>query len=199
MMVEKLNNSYKVVLVLEPQQDLQLAEQLIGEALTSPLANLASQGSLGGDGTAAALGWRASGRPARTVRLNSDCEFGAAWIQIKTERPADLISLRKLVSRVLPVCPLEVLREWARTPEVWPGSLVMLMMATRRPIIEEDLNILKAALRVPVVRVKVAAATAAALARTPELLGALSGAASNETDADAVRALDYAIARCGGG
>jgi hypothetical protein len=44
-----------------------------------------------------------------------------------------------------------------------------------------------------------AAATAAALARTPTLVGALSEAASNETDADAVRALEYAIAGCGGG
>jgi len=75
----------------------------------------------------------------------------------------------------------------------------MLMMATGRPIIEDDLDIVKAALRVPAARVKVAAATAAALARTPELLGALSEAASNETDTDAVRALEYAIASCGGG
>jgi hypothetical protein len=75
----------------------------------------------------------------------------------------------------------------------------MLMVASGRPIIEGDLDILKAALRVPDVRVKVAAATAAALAKTPELLGALSEAASNETDVDAFRALDYAIAGCGGG
>lgn len=198
MPVTKINNGYKVVLVLDPRQDLQAAEQLLGEALTSPLANLEARGSLGGDGTAAALGWRASGGPSRAVHLNSDREFGATWVLIKTERPADLVSLSKLVSRVLPVCPLEVLREQAKTPEVWPGSLVMLMVATERPIIEDDLEILKAALSVPVVRVKVAAATAAALARSPELLASLSKAASNETDVDAGRALEYAIATCGG-
>lgn len=198
MPVTKINNGYKVVLVLDPRQDLQAAEQLLGEALTSPLANLEARGSLGGDGTAAALGWRASGGPSRAVHLNSDREFGATWVLIKTECPADLVSLSKLVSRVLPVCPLEVLREQAKTPEVWPGSLVMLMVATERPIIEDDLEILKAALRVPVIRVKVAAATAAALARSPELLASLSKAASNETDVDAGRALEYAIAMCGG-
>lgn len=195
-MVAKLNNGYKVVLVLDPHQDLQLAEKRLGEALTSPLANLYAQGSLGGDGTAAAVGWRSSGGPARAVRLNSDREFGAVWVHIKTERPVDLVSLRKLISGLLTICPLEVLRERARTPEVWPGSLVMLIVAAGRPIIEEDLDILKAALRVPAVPVKVAAATASALARTPELFIALSEAASNETDSDAVRALEYAMASC---
>lgn len=199
MMVAKLNRGYKVLLVLDPQQDLQLAEQRLGEALTSPLVNLDAQGSLGGDGTSEAMGWRASGGSTRSVRLNSDREFGAAWVRITTERPADLVALRKLVSQVLPVCPLEVLRERGRTPEVWPGSLVLLMVATGRPVNADDLDILKVALRVPDVRVKVAAATAASLAKTPELLGALSEAASNETDADAVRALEYAIASCGGG
>ena len=198
-MATKLNNDYKVVLVLDPQQDLQSAEQRLGEALTSPLTNLCAQGSLGGDGTAAALGWSSTDGPARAVRLNSDHEFGATWVRIKTERPADLVALRKLVSQVLPVCPLEVLRERARTPEVWPGSLVMLMVATVRPIIKSDIDILKAALRIPAIRVKVAAATAAALAQTPELLGALMEAASNETDEQAFRALEYAIARCSGG
>jgi hypothetical protein len=188
-----------VVLVLDPHQDLQVAERRLGEALTAPPGDLDALGSLGGDGTAAAVGWRASGGPARAVRLNSDREFGAAWVRITAERPADLVALRTLVSRVLPVCPVEVVRERARTPVVWPGSLVMLMVASGRPVTEDDLDILKAALRVPDVRVRVAAATAAALARTPTLVGALSEAASNETNADAVRALEYAIAGCGGG
>lgn len=198
-MATKLNNDYKVVLVLDPQQDLQSAEKRLGVALTSPPTNLCAQGSLGGDGTAAALGWSSTGGPARAVRLNSDHEFGATWVRIKTERPADLVALRKLVSQVLPVCSLEELRERARTPEVWPGSLVMLMVATVRPIIKSDIEILKAALRIPAIRVKVAAATAAALAQTPELLGALMEAASNETDEQAFRALEYAIARCSDG
>lgn len=187
-----------VVLVLDPHQDLQVAEQRLGEALTAPPEDLDALGSLGGDGTAAAVGWRASGGPARAVRLNSDREFGAAWVRITAERPADLVALRKVVSQVLPVCPVEDVRERARTPDVWPGALVMLMVASGRPVTEDDLNILKAALRVPDVRVRIAAATAAALARTPTLVGALSEAASNETDADAVRALEYAIAGCGG-
>ena len=188
-----------VVLVLDPHLDMQVAEQRLGEALTAPPADLDALGSIGGDGTAAAVGWRASGGPARAVRLNSDREFGAAWVRINAERPADLIALRTLVSRVLPVCPGEVVRERARTPKVWPGSLVMLMVATGLPGTEDDLDILTAALRVPDVRVRIAAATAAALARTPALVRALSEAASNETDTDAVRALEYAIAGCGGG
>jgi hypothetical protein len=188
-----------VVLVLDPHQDVEVAEQRLGEALTAPPAGLDALGSIGGDGTAAAVGWRALDGPARAVRLNSDREFGAAWVRINAERPADLVALRTLVSRVLPVCPVEEVRERARTPDGWPGSLVMLMVATGRPVSEDDLDILKTALRIPDVRVRVAAATAAALARTPALVGALSEAASNETDADAVRALEYAIAGCGGG
>ncbi len=188
-----------LVLVLDPHQDAQVAEQRLGEALTAPPANLNALGSLGGDGTSAAVGWMASGGSARAVLLNSDREFGAAWVRINAERPADLLALRTVVLRVLPVCPVDEVREKARTPDVWPGSLVMLMLATGRPVTEDDLDILKAALRVPDVRVRVAAATAAALARTPALVGALSEAASNETDADAVRALEYAIAGCGGG
>ncbi|MFM7550986.1 MAG: hypothetical protein ACKO8I_19405 [Cyanobacteriota bacterium] len=187
-----------MVLVLDPHQDVHVAEQHLEEALTAPPVNLDALGSLGGDGTADAVGWRALSGPARAVRLNSDREFGAAWVRINAERPADLVALRTVVSRVLPICPVEVVRERARTPDVWPGSLVMLMVATGRPVTEDDLNILKAALRVPDVRVRVAAATAAALARTPALVGALSEAASNETDADALRALEYAIAGCGG-
>jgi hypothetical protein len=188
-----------VVLVLDPHQDVQVAEQRLGEVLTAPPADLDAMGFIGGDGTAAAVGWKASDGPARAVRLNSDREFSAAWVRITAERPADLVALRTLVSRVLPVCPVEVVRERARTPDGWPGSLVMLMVATGRPVSEDDLDILKAALRVPDVRARVAAATAAALARTPALVGALSEAASKETDADAVRALEFAIAGCGGG
>jgi hypothetical protein len=188
----------QVVLVLDPHHDVQVAEQRLGEALTVPPVSLDALGPLDGDGTAAAVGWRASSGPARAVRLNSDREFGAAWVRISAERPADLVALRTVVSRVLPVCPVAVVRERARTPHVWPGSLVMLVVATGRPVIEGDLDILQAALRVPDVRIRVAAATAAALARTPALVGVLSEAASNETNPDAVRALEYAIAGCGG-
>jgi hypothetical protein len=162
-----------VLLVLDPHQDEEVAEQRFGEALTEPPAGLAPLGSIGGDVTAAAVGWRALDGPARAVRLNSDREFGAACVRLNAERPADLVAIRTLVSRVLPICPVEVVRERARTPEGWPRSVVMLMVATGRPVSEDDLYILKAALRVPDVRVRVAAATEAALARTPALVGTL--------------------------
>jgi hypothetical protein len=153
-----------VLLVLDPHQDEEVAEQRLGEALTAPPAGLAPLGS---------IGWRALDGPARAVRLNSDREFGAACVRLNAERPADLVAIRTLVSRVLPICPVEVVRERARTPEGWPRSVVMLMVATGRPDSEDDLYILKAALRVPDVRVRVAAATEAALARTPALVGTL--------------------------
>lgn len=137
--------------------------------MAAPL-DLSALGTSAGDGTASALGWKATTGPARAVRLNTDTEFGGSWVRINAERPADLVALRRAVAMAVPVLAPEAIRPRARAPASWPGSLVMLALASARPPQDEDLAILNVALTAREPAVRVAAATGALLSHEGRLI-----------------------------
>jgi hypothetical protein len=140
--------------------------------------------------------WQEKARDGATVCLVDDLEMPARYIYIAGPNKEQCERIWKNLRLIIPVVPVEELREKARNPESDPGALARLALALNDAFDQEAFDSIVRGIESSSLRVRTDAATAIVVLKWKRFIPPLERALALETTEEGRNALQHVLEVC---